>query len=126
MRDHVGIVGVLFILYGVLLLIVTLPLFSLAALPGLGALAGGGAQGAVAPAVSVGLAFLLGASLDGLAVACLWVGQGLRLGARWARPGGLICGVLLLTSPPLGTLIGVYALATLRRPGAGSAAQGAR
>ncbi|HHO51254.1 MAG TPA: hypothetical protein ENK18_10370, partial [Deltaproteobacteria bacterium] len=70
MRDHVSIVGVLFILYGVLLLVTALPLFSLAALPGIGMLADGEAWAGVGYVVS---ALLVGVLVEGLAVACLWV-----------------------------------------------------
>ncbi len=111
MRDHVSIIGALFIVYGVCLLTLTLPLFLVTALPGASLLAAGEAV-AMGTAYVV-VAFLMGALLEAFGLSCLFVGQGIRARAGWARSGGVLCGALALATIPLGTLLGLYAFVIL-------------
>jgi hypothetical protein len=116
MRDHIDIVGILFLVYGGLQLFGALVTFlllggggALLALAGLGGdeelIIVGGIYGAMGVFVSLFVA-LFGAVY-------LVVGQGIRRRAAWARVGGFVAGALALMNMPLGTLLGVYAFVTL-------------
>ncbi len=51
----------------------------------------------------------------------LLVGMGLLRKAGWSRIGGIVVSVLFLVGFPIGTIIGIYGLAVLTRPGAEAA-----
>jgi hypothetical protein len=117
MRHHVDPVGVAFILYGMLQLALagTVVLIFVAfsgALVAEGMSPGeedlmviGGFYGGVG-AIAAVIAALM-------AVPNVVVGAGLRRRIRWAWFGGLGCAALALSSFPLGTILGVWALLTL-------------
>ncbi|HHO52737.1 MAG TPA: hypothetical protein ENK18_18145 [Deltaproteobacteria bacterium] len=116
MRQHIDIVGLLFMAYGGLQLLGVLGM-------GLFVFVGGGlgllgisegdaelvVMGGVYGLVGVVFAVLIGA----FAVANLAVGWGLRGRKPWARIGGMIAAALSMMNMPLGTLLGIYAFMVL-------------
>lgn len=112
MRKHVELVGVLYIIWGALSMLVGLAFLAL----GFGAAAiitsaGPGELGAKLAASLTAAAF---GALAGIVllwgVVHLWNGIALRRFREWARAAGLVLGVLNLFLLPFGTALGVYAL----------------
>lgn len=117
MKAHVDTVGLLFLLFAGLQLASGIALAVLM-------LGFGGLLGAVGVSEGDGELAIVGGAygvfgLVGAAVVTLFaipnalVGYGLRRRRPWARIGGLVMAVLELTSFPLGTILGVYAIVTL-------------
>jgi len=107
MRQHVSILGWLFIVSNALFLLIAGFVFVL--LTGLGQSVSDPEARAILPLVgsSVGLLLAL-LSLPGLAA-----GHGLLTRKPWARVLGIVVAVLGLFNFPVGTAIGIYALSVL-------------
>jgi hypothetical protein len=116
-KDHVDLVGIAFILYG------ALQLLGAALLGVLAVLALGGAMMAAGGSAAPDLVFVGGfygvfgilavVTVGLLAVPYVIVGAGLRRRRRWAWFGGIACALLSLSSIPIGTAIGLWAMVTL-------------
>lgn len=104
MQQHVKILGVCFIIYHSILLLIGLGLFFIVG--GAGMLSGDRNAALITGAVGTFLAVLfLVLSLPGLIT-----GFGLLKFRPWARIAGIILGALHLLTFPVGTMLGVYAL----------------
>ena len=110
MKQHVTVLGYLFLANGVFMLLTGL---FLSLVLGGSAVASGdpGAAGILA-----GVGGMLWIALLIYAVPNLLAGWGLLRRLNWARPLALVMGALSLLSFPLGTALGVYALWALTRP----------
>ncbi len=117
MRQHIDTVGMMFMAYGILQLV-------LAALIGLGIAGLGGMLGALGVSAGDGELMFMGGLYGGLgavvavmmvvfAVPYVVVGGGIRRRASWARIGGLVLGAMALMSMPIGTMLGIFAFVTL-------------
>jgi len=112
MTRHVDLLGTLFILWGAVLLLVSLALITL----GLGVAAvivGSGAEETGA-ALTAGAAIGVFGALAVLSVLCgaahLWAAFALRRLSDWARAVGIIVAIVDLFVPPIGTALGAYAI----------------
>ena len=113
MRQHLTIVAVLHVLlsaFGLFTgMVVLLSSVAAGALVGVG---GSGLAGLVAGTVgSIVAIVLIGLALPGLALA--W---GVHRRREWARPLGLVLGVLHLVNIPFGTAIGIYTIWVMLQP----------
>ena len=112
MDQHIKIVGVLFIIFGILGLLAALLVFVI----GAGAAAtiasqGGANQDAAAGMLATGGCMTAIAALVGiLSIPSLAAGWGLMKRKSWSRVLGIIVSILSLPSVPIGTAIGVYGL----------------
>ena len=118
MRAHVDIVGLLFLLMGVLELVVAgllgLGLVTGGAALGFAGTSGGGDADLLVAGGTLGITGLVLSVLSAvLAIPAVIVGMGIRRRRPWVRIGGLVLGALQLTSIPLGTMLGIYAFVTL-------------
>jgi len=101
MRDHLKVLGWLYVASGVLVL---LPAVALATLFGVaGAFAEGGA-------LIGGIGFAIAIFIAALAVPSLACGWALLNYKPWARTLGIILSVLQIANFPLGTMLGGYGL----------------
>ena len=110
MDHHFDLLGVLYLGYGALLLLVGLGVALL--LGGIGAASGNADAFAAMGAVSG----IVGLVLAVFALPYLAAGWGLRNRAGWARILALILGALALFSFPIGTALGVYTFWALLKP----------
>lgn len=108
MKSHVRIVAILFIAFGVFLLLGAAASFVL-----VGALQGSSPDWASAwnwqtsPAVPYAGAFAL------QSVPCFVCGWGLLRRRQWSRTAGMILAAVALVEVPIGTAFGIYALIVL-------------
>jgi hypothetical protein len=120
MERHFDMVGLLFVVYGVLLVILALVLMIM-----FGTGASSPADISAAPSnVWVTLAHRsdhAAIALLVLSVPFMVTGWGIRRRAGWARVAALVLGALSILSFPIGTLLGGYALWALTRPDAQAA-----
>ena len=119
MERHVDMVGLLFVVYGVLLVVLGLVLLIVVA-PGSSPTDITAAPTKVWTTLAyrsdqAGVVVLL------LALPFLLTGWGLRRRAGWARIAALVLGGLSILSFPIGTLLGGYTLWALTRPDAQAA-----
>ena len=112
MKQHVSILGVLYIVMGgigILSAIVVLVLFG--GLAGVAAIAGEGEEGAeIAAPVFGGMGVGLSVGIAIISLPSIIVGIGLVKMRSWARVLGIILSALNLLNFPLGTLLGGYGL----------------
>jgi hypothetical protein len=102
MRNHVTLLGALFIAYHVIGLLVGIVIMTL--LSSIGCLSGDPQAMAILSAVGIGIGtFLIVLSIPGLVA-----GIGLLRGLRWSRILALIVGAFDLIDIPFGTALGVY------------------
>lgn len=112
MTRHVDLLGTLFMIWGALSLVLSLAMVAL----GLAALAILSSAGSGEPAAGFAANFLaaLFLSLAALALLCggvhLWDAFALHRRREWARPVGIVLGILDLVIVPFGTALGAYAL----------------
>jgi hypothetical protein len=112
MRRHVDLVGVLFVLWGGMILLLSLSLLSI----GFAATAIGAAedQNATSGKLAAGLVaagfFTLSAAGFLFGGVHLWLGTRLRAFREWARAFAIVVAVVNLVLIPFGTALGVYSL----------------
>ncbi|MBE3072319.1 MAG: hypothetical protein IMZ67_05030 [Acidobacteria bacterium] len=112
MKRHVDLLGTLYLIWGALNLVVSLAMLALsfASL----AIAGSAASGE--PGARIAASFLAGLFLTlsvlGLlwGAVHLWCAFALQRGRDWARPIGIVLGILDLVVLPFGTALGAYGL----------------
>ncbi len=109
MKRHVDVLGLLYIVWGGLSMLIGL---AMAALAGAAfAIAGSGPQEGGLAARLVGSAFVSAAIVGlGWGAVHIWEGTGLRRPREWARAIGLVLGAINLFLFPLGTALGIYTL----------------
>lgn len=112
MKQHVSILGVLYIVFGCLGILAALAFLLLfgGAAGIVGMVAREEPDAAVAVPILGGIAVVVSAVLAVLSIPGLVVGIGLTKFRRWARVGGLVLSVLNLLNFPLGTVLGAYGL----------------
>jgi hypothetical protein len=119
-RQHLDLLGLLFVVYGGMNLLVGLFLVLMFGVGGIGmgvAGATGGDQDLLIMGGVYGVAAIFaGVLVLGFALAYVAVGIGLRRRSSWSRIGGIVLGALALMSMPLGTALGIYALIKLLDP----------
>lgn len=120
MDRHFDMVGLLFVVYGGLLIVLALVMLIV-----LGPGAASPAEVSAAP-TSFWTALAYRSSSAALvllvcSVPFLVTGWGLRRRAGWARIAAMVLGALSILSFPIGTLLGGYTLWTLTRPDAQTA-----
>lgn len=112
MRKHVELVGVLYLLWGGITLVLSLSLLSL----GFAATAIGAAEshaatnGKLAAGLVAAGFFTLSAAGFLFGGVHLWIGSRLRDWREWARAFAIVLAVVNLVLVPFGTALGVYAL----------------
>jgi hypothetical protein len=112
MKKHVDLVGLLFMLWGGMSLLLGVSLFSTGiAATAIGAAVAPAASGGTLTAGIVAAAFFTLAAL-GLVFGAthLWVGSRLRRFREWARAFAIVLAVVDLLCVPFGTGLGIYAL----------------
>jgi hypothetical protein len=112
MKKHVELVGVLYIIWGALSMLIGLALLALGL--GAGAIITSAGPGELGAKLAASLAAAAFGTLAGIVLLWglvhLWDGIALRRFREWARAAGLVLGVLNLFLLPFGTALGVYAL----------------
>ncbi len=119
MRRHVDLLGVLYMLWGGMSLLVSVALVSLGiAATAIGAAASRGAtDGKVAAGIVAAVFFTLAVAGFLFGSAHLWVGSRLRRFREWARALAIVLSVVDLFLVPFGTALGVYAIWALVHQG---------
>jgi hypothetical protein len=111
MRDHVKIIGIMWIVFGGFslfgALIIWLILFGVSFIPDIGP---------VAPGVLRLIGMLIGTFLGLLGIPKIIGGIGLLKGHEWARILTLVISFLSLLNVPFGTALGIYSLIVLFNP----------
>ena len=112
MKQHVSILGILYIVFGCLGLLGAFAFLAL--FGGLAGIAGLVAHeepdASVAVPILGGIGVLVSAVIALLSLPGLVIGIGLTKFRRWARVGGVVLSALNLLNFPLGTAIGAYGL----------------
>ena len=112
MNKHADLLGLLYIIWGVLTMLVGAAMLAL----GIGAAAmvasaGRGEQGSEIAAGITAITFVILAGVAMLwGIAHVWNGIGLRRHRHWARVMGLVLAILNLFFLPFGTALGIYGL----------------
>jgi len=112
MRKHVDLVGVLYMLWGGMCLLISVSLLCTGiAATAIGAAAGQNATGGKLAAGIVAAGFFTLAAIGLLfGAGHLWIGSRLRRFREWARAFAIVLSVVDLCLLPFGTALGVYAL----------------
>lgn len=112
MRKHVDLVGLLFILWGGMSLLLSVSLLSTGiAATAIGAAATQGATGGkLAAGIVAAVFFTLAAIGLVFGIAHIWIGSRLRRFREWARAFAIVLSVVDLVLVPFGTGLGIYAL----------------
>lgn len=119
MKKHVDLVGVLYLLWGGMVLLLSLSLLSI----GFAATAIGAAesQAATSGKLAAGLVaagfFTLSAAGFVFGGVHLWIGLRLRAFREWARAFAIVIAVVNLFLLPFGTALGIYSLWALLHAG---------
>lgn len=117
MVRHIDILGLLFVVWGLLQAMIGVFLMLVYGVLGVGLGVAGGSAGdeelAVMGGFMGGFGLLIGCSVTVLALPNVFAGMGIRRRAKWARIAGLVLGALALPSFPFGTALGIYALLVL-------------
>ena len=103
MEQHVRILGIIYVIYGILLLLIAGGLFAVMA--GIGAMSGD----RDAAWIMSGIGFFVAAIVALLSIPTIITGVGLQRFRPWARILALVLAVFKLLSFPIGTAIAVYA-----------------
>jgi hypothetical protein len=103
MQQHVSILGIIYVLYGVFLLIVAAGLFAL--LTGIGFVT----QDRTAAWIMSGVGTFIAVIIAVLSVPTIITGIGLQRFRPWARIVGIILAVFKVLHFPIGTAIAAYA-----------------
>jgi hypothetical protein len=112
MRKHVDLVGLLFMLWGGMTLLLSVSLLSTGvAATAIGASATAAAAGGkLAAGIVAAVFFTLAAVGLAFGVVHLWIGSRLRQLREWARAFAIVLSVVDLFLIPFGTGLGIYAL----------------
>jgi hypothetical protein len=112
MKKHVDLVGLLFILWGGMSLLVSVSLLSTGiAATAIGAAATQGATGGkLAAGIVAAVFFTLAAAGLIFGSVHIWIGSRLRRFREWARAFAIVLSVVDLVLVPFGTGLGIYAL----------------
>ncbi len=112
MRKHVDLVGVLYLLWGGMTLLISVSLLSIGfAATAIGAAASRPAAGGkVAAGIVAAVFFTLSAAGFVFGGIHFWIGGRVRSHKEWARAIAILLAVVDLGLPPFGTALGVYAL----------------
>lgn len=110
MRQHIDILGWLYIAMGAIGVLVAVFLFFIIGAGGLLT------RDAKAAALVTGIGFLVAIFIAVCSVPNMVVGWGLLKRKSWSRVAGLVLGCLGLLSFPFGTALGIYSLWTLTKP----------
>lgn len=110
MEQHVRILGIIYVIYGVLLLLLAGALFAM--LAGIGVISGD----RDAAWIMGGVGALVAGILAVLSIPTIITGVGLQRFRPWARILALILAVFKLLSFPIGTAVAVYAFWVLLNP----------
>jgi hypothetical protein len=114
LEQHIKILSVLFIIFGILMLIAAVGIFALGAGTAATILSEEDSNEARVGAAWAGGCITVGAVVCAiLAIPNLLTGWGLSKRKGWARIMAIILGVLALPNIPIGTAIGVYALVVM-------------
>lgn len=103
MEEHVRILGVIYVIYGVILLIIAGALFTL--LTGIGLVS----QDRTAAWIMSGVGMFIAVVLAVLSIPTIVTGIGLQRFRPWARILGIVLAAFKVLSFPVGTVIAVYA-----------------
>lgn len=119
MRKHVELVGLLFLLWGGMVMLVSFSLLSLGfAATAIGA---GESQAATGGRLAAGLVaagfFTLSAAGFLFGGVHLWIGSRLRVWREWARALAIVLAIVNLVVVPFGTALGAYSLWALLHRG---------
>ncbi len=119
MERHIDMVGLLFVVYGVLLVVLGAVLLIVVG-------QGSSPTDITAAPTNMWTALAYRSDQAGIVLLLLAIpfvvcGWGLRRRAGWSRVAALVLGGLSILSFPIGTLIGGYAIWTLTRPDAQAA-----
>lgn len=112
MRKHVDLVGLLFLLWGGMSLLLSVSLLSTGiAATAIGAAATPGpASGKLAAGIVAAVFFTLAAVGFVFGAVHVWIGTRLRRFREWARAFAIVLAVVDLVLVPFGTGLGIYAL----------------
>jgi hypothetical protein len=110
MEQHVRVLGVIYVILGILGLVIGVGLLVLIA--GIGAASGDREAAWIVGTVGI----IVAAFVAVLSIPTIITGIGLQRFRPWARILGLILAVFNLFSFPIGTAVGVYALWVLLEP----------
>ncbi|MBA2320615.1 MAG: hypothetical protein H0V89_05605 [Deltaproteobacteria bacterium] len=117
MARHIDLVGICWMLYGGLQLLVALVLgigiFGLGGMIGAAGVAGGEDELAVMGGLYAVLGPIVGVIAGVFAILDILAGVGIRQRAKWGRILGFVAAVLSVGSLPLGTLLGVFTFVVL-------------
>ncbi len=115
MRKHVDLVGVLYLLWGGMTLLISVSLLSIGfAATAIGASSTGAPSGGkLAAGLVAAVFFVLSGAGFLFGVVHLWIGSKLRGYRDWARAMAILLAIIDLVMLPFGTALGVYALWTL-------------
>ena len=118
-RQHLDLVGLLLVLWGALMVAIGAFLFLVMGLGavtmglGMAGAGSGGEETLIVSGIYGAMAVFSGLFLAAFGLPYLLVGFALRRRKAWARIPGIILGALALTSVPLGTILGIYAIMKL-------------
>jgi hypothetical protein len=112
MKKHVDLVGLLFVLWGGMSLLLSVSLLSTGiAATAIGAAAmPGAASGKIAAGIVAAVFFTLAAVGFVFGAVHVWIGTRLRRFREWARAFAIVLAVVDLVLVPFGTGLGIYAL----------------
>lgn len=114
MEQHIKILSVLFILFGILGIVVAVAIFVFgAATVGSLLVSDTGPDRRAASAVVGGCVTILAVLISVLSIPSIVAGWGLSQHKAWARILTIILGVLSLPHMPVGTALGVYAIVVM-------------
>jgi hypothetical protein len=118
MKRHVDLVGVLFLLWGGMILLLSLSLLSIGfAATAIGAAGSHAASGTLAAGLVAAGFFTLAAAGFLFGGVHLWLGFRLRACREWARAFAIVLALLDLVLIPFGTGLGIYTLWALLHGG---------
>ena len=114
MEQHIRVLSVLFILFGIVGVVVAVGLL----LVGTGAVLAmmsdiGGMEGRVASAWVGGCITVVSALFGFLGLPMIVAGWGLSQHKTWSRVAAIVLGVLALPHMPIGTALGIYAIVVM-------------
>jgi len=114
MRKHVDLVGLLFVLWGGMSLLLSVSLLTTGiAATAIGAAAPAAASGKLAAGIVAAVFFVLAAAGFVFGAVHVWIGTRLRRFREWARAFAIVLAAVDLVLIPFGTGLGIYALWSL-------------